>query len=155
MVVSKVPFRVAVIVALWFEGRTPAVAMKLAELAFVNIVTDEGIPSSALLLDRLTVVAAEAAWFTVTVQVVEAPEVTLPGLQLKDVKLSGRMAVIVPPVAEAPIAAPAAEVLSAFVTFMVAPVLVADNVAVRTATTPFWTRFAFRSPEVSPVRKHI
>jgi hypothetical protein len=155
VVVSKVPFRVALMVALWFDERRPAVAMKLAELAPIDIVTDEGTVSSALLLDRVTVVAAEAPWFTVTVQVVEAPEVTVPGLQLEDVKPTGTIAVIVPPVAVVCVALPAAEVPSAFATLIVAPVLAGDNVAVTTATTPFWIKLAFRSPELSPVRKHM
>jgi hypothetical protein len=73
--------------------------MKLAELAPTATVTDAGIVSRALLSDSVTVVLEEAAAFKVTVQVVDAPEVTVPGLQLKDAKLGGTTMVIVPPVA--------------------------------------------------------
>jgi hypothetical protein len=129
--------------------------MKLAELAPVATVTDAGIVSRELLSDKVTVVAPEAVWLKPTVQVVEAPEVTLPGLQPKDVKVGGTAVVIVPPVAVAGIAVPAAEVLSGLVTLIVVPELVADSVTVRTATTPVWMTFAFSPPEPSPVKKHM
>ncbi len=38
---------------------------------------------------------------------------------------------------------------------MVVPADVGDRVTVRTATTPFWMRFALSPPELSPVRKHV
>jgi hypothetical protein len=38
---------------------------------------------------------------------------------------------------------------------MVAPDDAADIVTVRTATTPFWMRFASSPLELSPVRKHM
>src|SRR5580700_2739882 len=155
VVVSRLPLRVAVTVALWFDGREPAVAMKLAELAPEDTVTDAGIVSRELLSDRVTVVAPEAVWLKPTVQVVEAPEVTLPGLQLKDVKVGGTAVVIVPPVAVVGIAAPPAEVLSGLVTLIVVPELVADIVTVSTATTPVWITLAFSPPDSSPVKKHI
>jgi len=33
--------------------------------------------------------------------------------------------------------------------------VVADIVTVSTASTPFWMRFAFNLPELSPVKKHM
>jgi len=75
--------------------------MKLAELAPDCTVTDAGIVSKALLSDSVTVVAEEATALKVTVQVVDAPEVTVLGLQLNEVKLIGTTVVIVPPVAVA------------------------------------------------------
>jgi len=71
------------------------------------------------------------------VQVVEAPEVTDTGLQLNEVTLSNAAVVIVPPVAVVAIPVPAAVVLSGLVTLIVVPADAADNVTVRTATTPF------------------
>jgi hypothetical protein len=99
VVLWEARFRVAVMVAAWVVVSVPAVAMKLAELAPAGTATDAGIVSRALLSDSVTVVPEEADWFKLTVQVVEAPEATVPGLHLKDVKLSGTPVVIVPPVA--------------------------------------------------------
>jgi hypothetical protein len=38
---------------------------------------------------------------------------------------------------------------------MLVPVVVADVVTVRTATTPFWMMFVFKQSGPSPVRKHV
>ena len=143
-------FRVAVMVALWFVVRTPAVAMKVAELAPAGTVTDAGIVSRALLSDSATVAPEEAVWFKLTVQVVEAPEATVTGLQLKNVKLSGTTVVIVPPVAVMASAladwvAPNALAMPIYVA-----VVLGEIVAVTTATTPFWTIFA-----LSPVNRQV
>jgi hypothetical protein len=151
LVVSRVPLRVAVIVALWFAGNAPAVAMKLAELAPAATATVAGIDSRALLSDNATLAPDETA-FRPTVQVAEAPEDRVPGLQLKDVRLTGAAAEIVPPVAVVGIAVPAAEVLSALVTPIV---VLADTVTVSTTTTPLPMTFAFRPLELRPVRKHM
>ena len=70
-------------------------------------------------------------------QLVEAPEVTDTGLQLNEVTLSNAAVVIVPPVAVVAIPVPAAVVLSGLATLIVVPADAADNVTVRTATTPF------------------
>jgi hypothetical protein len=61
-------------VADWVVERAPAVAVKLAELAPANTVTDAGIETGALLSDSVMVAPAEAAWFKVAVQVEDAPE---------------------------------------------------------------------------------
>lgn len=98
VVVWEEPFKVALTVALWLVVKAPAVAVKVAEVAPAGTVTDAGIVSRALLSDSVTVLPAETASFKLAVQVMEAPEATVPGLQLKDVKLSGTT-VIVPPVA--------------------------------------------------------
>jgi hypothetical protein len=150
VVLWEAPFRVAVMVALWFVVRTPAVAMKVAELAPAGTVTDAGIVSGALLSDSVMVAPEEAASFKLTVQVVEAPEATVPGLQLKDVKLSGTTVVIVPPVAVMASAladwvAPNALAMPIYVA-----VVLGEIVAVTTATTPFWTIFA-----LSPVNRQV
>ena len=98
VVVWEEPFKVALTVALWLVVKAPAVAVKVAEVAPAGTVTDAGIVSRALLSDSVTVLPAETASFKLAVQVMEAPGATVPGLQLKDVKLSGTT-VIVPPVA--------------------------------------------------------
>jgi hypothetical protein len=127
------------------------VAMKLAELAPAATATVAGIDSRALLSDNATLAPDETA-FRPTVQVAEAPEDRVPGLQLKDVRLTGAAAEIVPPVAVVGIAVPAAEVLSALVTPIV---VLADTVTVSTTTTPLPITFALRPLELRPVRKHM
>ena len=81
---------------------------------------------------------------------VEAPEATVTGLQLKNVKLSGTTVVIVPPVAVMASAladwvAPNALAMPIYVA-----VVLGEIVAVTTATTPFWTIFA-----LSPVNRQV
>jgi hypothetical protein len=153
VVLWDAPFRVAVTVTLWFVAKAPAVAVKVAEVAPAGTVTAAGTVSKALLSHSVTVVAEEAAWLRVTVQVVETLGAKTPGLQFNDV--NPMAVVIVPPVAVVGIALPVARVLTALVTLMVVPRLVADIVTVRTATTPFLMRFAFSPPEPRPVRKHM
>jgi len=137
VVVWEVPFNEAVTLALWFAVRTPAVALKVTELAPGGTVIDAGIVSGALLCVSVTVAPPIAAWFKRTVQVVDAPEASVPGLQFSDVRLSDPTAVIVPPVVVIWMAAAAAEALSALVTPMVAPEIAGDSFTVRTAATPF------------------
>ena len=72
----------------------------------------------------------------VTVQVLEAPELTLLGLQDKAVRAIGTT-VMEPPVAEIGMSAPAAEAPSAFVIPIDVAVVPAEIVAVTTPTTPF------------------
>jgi len=40
--VARLPFSVALMVALWFEGRVPAVAVKIAEVLLAGTVTEVG-----------------------------------------------------------------------------------------------------------------
>lgn len=98
VVVCKEPFKVAPTVAVWVVVNAPAVATKVAEVAPAGTVTAAGTASTALLSDSPTEVFAEGARFRFSVQVVEAPDDKVPGLQLKVVRLSGK-AVTVPPVA--------------------------------------------------------
>jgi hypothetical protein len=70
VLISNVPFKVTVTLALWFVVRVPTVAMKLAELAPAGTVTDAGTVNRALLSDTATAVLAETASFKLTVQVV-------------------------------------------------------------------------------------
>ena len=155
VVLWEAPFRVAVMVALWFVVRTPAVAMKVAELAPAGTVTDAGIVSGALLSDSVMVAPEEAASFKLTVQVVEAPEATVPGLQLKDVKLSGTTVVIVPPVAVMGSALADWVAPNALAMAIDVAVVLGEIVAVTTATTPFWMMFALSPFTFSPVKKQV
>ena len=141
--VCKAPFKAAVTVAVWLVVKTPAVAMKEAELAPADTFTDAGTVSSGLLSESVTVAPEEAGWLKLTVQEVKAPEATVAGLQLSDVKVGSPPIVIVPPVAVVGIALAEAEAPSALVTPMVVPDEVGDNVTVSNATTPFWIRFPF------------
>jgi hypothetical protein len=100
LVVFKVPFRAAVMVALWFVVKVPAVVMKVPEPAPADTITDAGTEREALLSDSVTVVSAEATWLKLTVQEVEAPEVSVFALQLREVRLIGSTPVVIePPVA--------------------------------------------------------
>src|SRR5271165_73448 len=140
--VCKVPFKVAVMVALWLVVRVPTVAMKVAELAPADTVTDARIVSRALLSDSMTVMLEEAAWFKLTVQAVEAPEATVAGLQTKDVRLRPTTVVIVPPVAAIGSALADKVAPKAFVMPIEVAVVLGESVADTTATTPFWKVFA-------------
>ena len=100
LVVFEVPFKAAVMVALWFVVKVPAVVMKVPELAPADTITDAGTEREALLSDSVTVVSAEATWLKLTVQEVEAPEVSVFALQLREVKPIGSTPVVIePPVA--------------------------------------------------------
>ena len=140
--VCKVPFKVAAMVALWLVVRVPTVAMKVAELAPADTVTDAGIVSRALLSVSTTVVPEEAAWFKLTVQEVKALEASVSGLQLKDIKLRPTTVVIVPPVAAIGSALADKVAPKAFVMPIEVAVVLGESVADTTATTPFWTMFA-------------
>ena len=83
----------------------------------------------------------------------EAPAVKVPGLQLKEVTLTGARVVIVPPVAVIGSRPPDGVAPNALVTPIEAVVVPGAMVALTTATTPFGMLFAFRSPVSSPVRK--
>ena len=99
------PLRLEITVADWFVVMVPAVAMKVAELAPADTVTDVGTVSTALLSDTVTATGEETASLKLTVQLVEAPEAKVPGLQLSDATPRGK-AVMVPPVAAMGSAAP-------------------------------------------------
>lgn len=80
-VVCVLPFKLAVMVTVWFVVTVPAVALKDTEVAPEATGTDDGTVSSPLLSDRLTVAAASAGWLNVSVQLVDALETIVPGLQ--------------------------------------------------------------------------
>jgi hypothetical protein len=67
------------------------VAVKVAEVELAGTVTERTVNGSrVLLLDKFTTVPPlGAAWFSVTLQVVPAPEFTLVGLQASEVKVTG------------------------------------------------------------------
>ena len=64
------PLRLEITVADWFVVMVPAVAMKVAELAPADTVTDVGTVSTALLSDTVTATGEETASLKLTVQLV-------------------------------------------------------------------------------------
>src|SRR5580700_2951547 len=74
--------KVAETVPDWLVVIVPTVALKVAEVLFAATVTDAGTVSEALLLESPTALPPDgAAWLSVTVQVLAAPEFTLVGVQ--------------------------------------------------------------------------
>src|SRR3984885_1719708 len=134
----------------------PAGGAKVAETAPTGTVIEEGTLSRTLLSANATIVPpVGAVWFSVTVHVVEAPERTVVGLQVRSVRLSGSEVVIVPPVAAMGTALPDCVAPNALVTLIEATVVPGEIVAFTTATTPLWIMFALSSPVLSPVKKQV
>ena len=79
------PFRVAVTLALWLPLTVPEVAVKVAVLWPDASVTLAGTASIPLLLASETVAALAAAWFNVTVQVLDPLLPRVEGAQATDV----------------------------------------------------------------------
>ena len=73
------PLRDAVRVADWSEETVPAVAVKVADVDPAATVTDDGTVNAALLLDIVTAALVVAAVDRVTVQPLDAPELTFAG----------------------------------------------------------------------------
>jgi len=156
VVVWEAPFSVAVMVADWVVVILPAAAVKVAEAAPAAMVTEAGTVSKALLSDSATTAPpAGAAWFRVTVHVVEAPESIVVGLQVRSVRLGETIVVIVPPVAVTGMALPDCADPNAPETPIEATVVPAEIVAVTIATTPFWIMFALSPLVLSPVKKQV
>jgi len=137
--------KLAVTVADWLLPMVPLVAVNVFEVDPAATVSDVGTVNRALLLDNDTVVPPDgAAWFRVTVQVLEALDPRLAGLQ-ESAETWGRVAppVTTPPVAENPIAVPEGDEPRALL--IPIEVLVAPTAIVRftTATTPLVTIPAF------------
>ncbi len=122
----------------------PAVAVKVADVEPVGTVTEAGVVSNALLLDKETKVPpGGAALVRETVQTLVAPEARVDGLQPSELKLELRTVIVLPlpvsarfnPVGSVPIVAvtPTAVVL-------------ADGAIVRltAATTPSVIAVEFR-----------
>lgn len=89
------PFRVAVTVALWLLATTPEVAVKVTLLCPAVTVTLGGTVSNPLLLASETVAALAAAWFSVTVQVLDALLPRVEGAQATDESAAGAEALMV------------------------------------------------------------
>ena len=84
--VCELPFNVAVMMAVWFDVKLPAVALKVAEMAPAATVTDAGTVTTAVLLLRPTAAPPfGAAWVKVTVQVVVLPEPSVPGVHVTEI----------------------------------------------------------------------
>jgi hypothetical protein len=82
--VLETPPSAAVIVALVAEVQVPAVAVKPAEEEPAATFTEAGTLTTELLEDSETAAPEGAAALSVTVQVVDAPEATLPDAQLME-----------------------------------------------------------------------
>jgi hypothetical protein len=78
------PFKLAVMVPLWFFVTPPAVAVKVADVASAGTGTDVGIVNSELLEVKATVCGLTPSLFNVTVQVLEPREINDVGLQLRE-----------------------------------------------------------------------
>ena len=84
-VAVAVPLSVAVTVAVWGDATEPAVATNEADVWVAGTVTDGGTGSAAVFEASVTTrPPLGAGRFNVTVHVVEAPDVTLVGLQTSD-----------------------------------------------------------------------
>jgi len=152
-IVERDTYRVAVIVTLWLLATEPAAAVKVPERAPGDMATDAGMVNRELLVDNCTVRAEPAIRFNSIVQVLELPETTDVELQLR-VIVSGTTTMM-PPVAVVGIAFPAGDVLIALAMPIVVPVVPADIVTLRTATTPFWMGLVLRPPGPIPIRKQV
>ncbi|HUI58056.1 MAG TPA: hypothetical protein VLY04_23945 [Bryobacteraceae bacterium] len=144
--------KVALTVADCAVVKVPVVALKVAEVAPAATVTDAGTVNAVLLLDNATALPpAGAAWFSVTVQVLEALGPTLAGLHAKPVTCTGDAPpVTVPPVADIVIPVPEGDdpiLPLAPIAVLVAPVAI---VRLTTATVPFGMIVAFM-----PEARHV
>ena len=92
-------FRMPVMAAFCVTGKLPAKAVKLAVIAPAGTVTEPGTLKPALLSRRVMLLPpAGAGWFTITEQVLEAPELMLPGLHARAVisMAAGRFKFVAP-----------------------------------------------------------
>lgn len=76
--------KLAVILALWPFVTAAALAAKVADVVPAGTDTEAGTVNEELLLESATTVPLAEGWFRVTVQVVEAPELTLVEMQAKE-----------------------------------------------------------------------
>lgn len=125
-----------VIPAVRLLGMVPAVALNVAEVVPAATETDPGTGSSPVLLESATEAPPDdAAWFKVTVHVVEAPVVSVVGLQESELKV-GSGTVTVPPLPLAVMLPPAGDAAARFEIPMVVERATFVIVTVATATTP-------------------
>lgn len=123
----------------------PAAAVNEALVDPAATFTEEGIDNNPLLLDRETAAPPlGAAWLSDTVQLEAAPEPSDVGLQLSELTTVRLFTVIVPPVPVIERDVPEGEDATVLLIFKgMLPAAVADNVAVTTATVPFWIMVEF------------
>jgi hypothetical protein len=121
--------------------------VKLPAVAPAATVTGVGTVSAALLLETATAVPpVGAACEMVTVQLLLPPDTTEVGVQVKPVTVGrvGRLTVMVPPVAVAPVEIPLAETAIGLLTpIETDPLLVEVSTTDTVATTPLLIRLAF------------
>jgi hypothetical protein len=124
--------------------------VKVPEVLPAATVTVAGAERATLPL--LTATAAPpdaAAWVSVTVQVLAAPEARLLGLQVSDATFA-ETTVIDPPVAETPTALPETDAPNELSRAIFAPVAFAERVNCADAIRPLGIRLSF-----APVARHV
>jgi hypothetical protein len=146
---SELPFKLAVNVALCELAMVPAVTLNVAELAPAGTVADAGVPSSPLLLLRPTTAPpAAAACASPTEQVLFPDELSEVGLQVSEARVLRTRTV--PPVAESATAFAAAEAANAPVTPMFRLAAFDARVNCAVATTPLPSTLSF-----GPAAMHV
>jgi hypothetical protein len=136
---TEEPFKVAVRVAVPPEERVFAVAVKAMLLFPDGTVTDDGTVRFEELDEMPTSVFAPTSAFKLTVQTADPPDNTAVGLQAKLLTIGGALCgtLIVPPVAETAIGAPAREAPLVFLMAIDPVAGLAASPTLTTATTPF------------------
>lgn len=142
--VCETPFREAVMVAFWPLEIVPALTAKVAVVDAEPTVTDAGTDRDGVLLESVTV--PPPVWERVTVQLLEVPELKLPGVQLTltGVGAAGGATVMLVPVVVTVRASAAGVAANAFVTPTAAALTPGAKAMVTVAATPFWIVLVFR-----------
>lgn len=147
LVLCELPLSEAVIRPVCPLESVPVDAVNAAVLALAATVTEAGTASAAMLAASCTATPPlGAACDSVTVQLAAAFDPSAPGLQTREVTVTGvvpEVASTVPPLAEILAGSPAADEAIGSVTPMAAVVGLALSVAVKTATTPLAIPFPF------------
>ena len=134
--VCVLPFKVAVMIAVWLLAIVPAVAVKVAVVLAAATVTEAGTVNAAALSDSVTV--APPVFDTVTVQVDVPPVLRDAGVQLSALRVGGGGGnVPMPPTPLMGSVVPPAVVPNVFATLIVVLATPGAIVTLTTATTPF------------------
>jgi hypothetical protein len=146
LVLCELPLSEAVIWPVCPLESVPVDAVNVPEMALAATVTEAGTVSAVVLAASCTAIPAlGAACDRVTVQLVLAFDTSAPGLQTKEVTVTGLVegAPTVPPLAEMLTGSPPADEATGSATPMAPVVGFALSVTVTTATTPLAIPFTF------------
>jgi hypothetical protein len=97
------PPSVAVSVTVWDAATVPALAVNVVDVVLAGTLIEAGTGNAVVLFDEIPTVLppVRAGWSSVTVQVVDVPEVTLVGAHARDVTaglgVTVTAAVVLPP----------------------------------------------------------